>query len=151
MLASSKECEKPLKIGAFRDSKGGTRTRDPRLMKPVPGADHDNATTDLASSLEDEPETSLNRAQQKAQHFSCEAGQAGDEGFNTSPKSKSETGNATTTPSPALQLSPELTQLVELWPVLPEPVRQSILLLIGQFGKPLSCRERARSTNLLKP
>ena len=35
MLASSKECEKPLKTGAFRDSKGGTRTRDPRLMKPV--------------------------------------------------------------------------------------------------------------------
>ena len=35
MLASSKECEKPLKKGAFRDSKGGTRTRDPRLMKPV--------------------------------------------------------------------------------------------------------------------
>ncbi len=30
-----KECEKPLKTGAFRDSKGGTRTRDPRLMKPV--------------------------------------------------------------------------------------------------------------------
>ena len=35
MLARSKECEKPLKTGAFRDSKGGTRTRDPRLMKPV--------------------------------------------------------------------------------------------------------------------
>ena len=33
---SPKECEKPLKTGAFRDSKSGTRTRDPRLMKPVP-------------------------------------------------------------------------------------------------------------------
>ena len=31
----AKECEKPLKTGAFRDSKSGTRTRDPRLMKPV--------------------------------------------------------------------------------------------------------------------
>ncbi len=35
LSAVTKECEKPLKIGAFRDSKGGTRTRDPRLMKPV--------------------------------------------------------------------------------------------------------------------
>ena len=105
-------------------------------MKPVPGADLDNATTDLASGLEDESNSSLNRAQQKAQHFGCEPGQVGDEGFNPSPTSKSETGNATTTPSPALQLSPELRQLVSLWPILPEPVRQSILLLIGQFGMP---------------
>ncbi len=35
MLASTKECEKPLKTGAFLSSKSGTRTRDPRLMKPV--------------------------------------------------------------------------------------------------------------------
>ncbi len=31
----AKECEKPLKTGAFVSSKSGTRTRDPRLMKPV--------------------------------------------------------------------------------------------------------------------
>lgn len=35
MPASTKECEQPLKSRAVRDSKGGTRTRDPRLMKPV--------------------------------------------------------------------------------------------------------------------
>ena len=31
----AKECENPCKTGAFVSSKGGTRTRDPRLMKPV--------------------------------------------------------------------------------------------------------------------
>ena len=34
-LVTAKECEKPLKTGAFVSSKSGTRTRDPRLMKPV--------------------------------------------------------------------------------------------------------------------
>ena len=33
---AAKECEKPQKTGAFLSSKSGTRTRDPRLMKPVP-------------------------------------------------------------------------------------------------------------------
>ncbi len=33
--STAKECEKPLKTGAFLSSKSGTRTRDPRLMKPV--------------------------------------------------------------------------------------------------------------------
>ena len=35
ILVTAKECEKPLKTGAFVSSKSGTRTRDPRLMKPV--------------------------------------------------------------------------------------------------------------------
>ena len=35
LLASSKNAENPCKTGAFMSSKGGTRTRDPRLMKPV--------------------------------------------------------------------------------------------------------------------
>ena len=34
-LVTAKECEKPLKTGAFESSKSGTRTRDPTLMKPV--------------------------------------------------------------------------------------------------------------------
>lgn len=34
-ISTVKECEKPLKTGAFVSSKSGTRTRDPRLMKPV--------------------------------------------------------------------------------------------------------------------
>ena len=35
MPVTPNECEKPLKTGAFVSSKSGTRTRDPRLMKPV--------------------------------------------------------------------------------------------------------------------
>ena len=35
LSAVAQECEKPQKTGAFLSSKSGTRTRDPRLMKPV--------------------------------------------------------------------------------------------------------------------
>ena len=34
-ISTVKECDKPPKTGAFVSSKSGTRTRDPRLMKPV--------------------------------------------------------------------------------------------------------------------
>ncbi len=34
-FAAPKNAENPCKTGAFLSSKGGTRTRDPRLMKPV--------------------------------------------------------------------------------------------------------------------
>ena len=34
-IADPKNAENPRKTGVFLSSKGGTRTRDPRLMKPV--------------------------------------------------------------------------------------------------------------------
>lgn len=34
----------------------------------------------------------------------------------------------------ARQLSSELIRVIESWPNLPEPVRESILLLVGQFS-----------------
>ena len=46
-LAHSTNAENPCKTGVFWSSKGGTRTRDPRLMKPVPsGPVGDGNTSD---------------------------------------------------------------------------------------------------------
>jgi hypothetical protein len=50
-------------------SKGGTRTRDPRLMKPVPRSDSRDATMLPSKKLQDEHESCNFGAQHKAQHF----------------------------------------------------------------------------------
>ena len=77
-------------------------------MKQGAGQAIDGATVILANELPDEPENPPNGAQQKAQHF-----------------------GEIETP----QHFPDAARLIELWPILPEPVRRSILVLAEQFGE----------------
>ncbi len=132
---TAKECEKPLKTGAFLSSKSGTRTRDPRLMKPVAGEDGDGATTSEPNELENWTETALSCAQQKAQHLGCVVGQMEETETKISRSSGLKTDQGRCDSIPARQLAPELIRVMESWPNLPEPVRESILLLVGQFSR----------------
>ena len=59
----------------------------------------------------------------------------GDTGFDTPPDVQTKTANRAVSAAPALQSLPDLNRLVELWPNLPEPVRQTILVLAEQFGE----------------
>ncbi len=93
--AVTKECEKPLKTGAFRDSKGGTRTRDPRLMKPVP----------LGQRVEENVYGGRD---------------LGDSGEHTSPASGAESGAVGARERLGDARDDGLNRLAELWPRLSE-------------------------------
>ena len=107
-------------------SKGGTRTRDPRLMKQGADPAIDDATAISVNELLDEPEITPSGAQQKAQHF----------GVIETPiavRVTSEGNNPEVNIRPVKPSGEDVARLVETWPKLPEPVRRSILLLIEQF------------------
>ena len=60
--------ENPCKTRVFDSSEGGTRTRDPRLMKPVPTIESDDLTGNPDNELRNNDGQVNSRAQQKAQH-----------------------------------------------------------------------------------
>ena len=59
--------ENPCKTRVFDSSEGGTRTRDPRLMKPVPTVESIDVTSNSNNDLRDEQRQVVSDAQQKAQ------------------------------------------------------------------------------------
>ncbi len=90
-----KECENPCKTGAFLSSKGGTRTRDPRLMKPVPPG---------------------HRVEENVYGWR----DLGDSGEHTSPASGAESGAVGARERLGDARDDGLNRLAELWPMLSE-------------------------------
>ena len=90
--------ENPCKTRVFDSSKGGTRTRDPRLMKPVPTTESVDVTGNRDNELRNQGGQANSRAQQKAQH--AESDECTD---------------------------PELRRLVNLWRLLGDKNRSTLL------------------------
>ena len=90
--------ENPCKTRVFDSSEGGTRTRDPRLMKPVPTIESDDVTGNPDNELQNQEGKFNSRAQQKAQHAESDE-----------------------------RTDPELRRLVNLWRLLGDKNRSTLL------------------------
>ncbi len=64
--------ENPCKTRVFDSSEGGTRTRDPRLMKPVPSGESVDVTDNPDNGLRNQQGKAISAAQQKAQQTEIE-------------------------------------------------------------------------------